>query len=148
MTIAYRLISKGWSDEQIKELAGEGFPHHIEWMTEHPDRPDAYIDQTLANAREELFHRRKLVTSPLGGNPRKAYPKKRPRRFGEFLEIDDLVRGQRKSELVTEAAQALSRSRATIYRRIALLEKHRLVETRSGRVFPNAGEDESGIAGR
>jgi hypothetical protein len=135
MTIAYRLISKGWSDEQIKELADAGFPHHVEWMAEHPDRPDAYIDQTLANAREELFERRRLVTSPLGGNPRKAYPKKRPRRFGEFPEIHGLARGQKKSELVTEAARKLRRSRATIYRRIAKLEEHGLVETRSGRIF-------------
>jgi uncharacterized membrane protein len=45
-----------------------------------------------------------------------------------------LVSGQKKSELVTETARKLRRSRATIYRRIARLEEHGLVETRSGRV--------------
>jgi hypothetical protein len=113
MAITYRLASKGWSDLQIKELADLGFPHHIEWQEQHPKDPDRYIDYTLASARERLFSKRRLVTSPHGGRPRTAYPKKRPPRFREYETAYELVRGQTRAELAAEIAEQSDRSRAT-----------------------------------
>jgi hypothetical protein len=136
MTIAYRLVSKGWSDNQITRIADECFPHHMEWVADHPNDPNHYIDTTLASARQRLFKRRGLVSSPLGGNPRKAYPKKRPFTSREFGQIKVLARGRTKAELVQEAARELDRSRTTIYRRIAELEKTGALQLHQGRLFP------------
>lgn len=135
MSITYRLVSKGWSDCQILDLADRGFPHHQEWQAANPAQPDRYMELTLAKARQRLFDERDLVSSPRGGNPRVAHPKKRAPRPDDHYEVFELARGQRKSELASDVRNHLGFSRATAYRRIQdLLRCGALVESPDERI--------------
>lgn len=135
MAITYRLVSKGWSDRHIQELADGHYPHHREWMARNPDDPNRYIAATLWNAREELLKRRGLITSPLGGHPRVAFPKKRRWTKSEDHQLRELASGQQRSDLVKEATRVLGRPRSTVYRRVSNLLKSGVLADRKGRIY-------------
>jgi hypothetical protein len=132
--ISSRLVSKGWSDRQIAQVALLGFPHHLEWKKANPSEPDRYLSATISSARCQLLAERGLVSSPRGGKTRVAYPKIRPRQPEELTKIVELAEGQPKSDLVKSAVAEHGRTRATVYRQINDLVALGRLEERNGSV--------------
>jgi hypothetical protein len=138
MAIVYRLVERGASDEQIKWLASQGFPKHIEQRGLVPDDPDGYLKTSIARARQQLFDRQGLVSSPLGGWPKKAHPRKRHQTVRDLEEVLALVNGQKRADLVREIVKRFNRSRSAAYSDIDGLAREDLVEVREGRVYRSA----------
>jgi hypothetical protein len=140
MSITYRMASRGASDRQIKDLADWGFARHIEEQELDPTAPDIYLELTIDNARRRLFEHRGLVSSPLGGWPRRRDPKKRHQTRGELEHILRSVGGQKRSELAKEIQIGFGRSRGAAYNDINGLLGVGLIEVRDHRVYRTTGD--------
>jgi hypothetical protein len=98
-SIVLRWVWDGASDRQIRELADAYLARHIE---ERPKRAYDYLDRTIFSARWYLYEKKGLISSPLGGCPRKREAKHRWTSNDELAAALELVQDQRQSEWIRE----------------------------------------------
>jgi hypothetical protein len=130
-SIVLRWVWDGASDRQIRELADAYLARHIE---ERPKRGYDYLDRTIDNARWYLYEEKGLVSSPLGGWPRKREAKHRWTSNDELAAALELVQGQRQSEWIREL-QDCGYANKTAYRIRDGLREQGLIRIEDKRVL-------------
>jgi hypothetical protein len=129
--IVSRWAWDGASDRQIIELGDSYLPRHIE---ERAKRGYDYLNRTIASARRHLYEEKGLVSSPLGGWPRKREAKYRWTTSDELAAALDLVQGQRQSGWIREL-QDCGYANKTAYRIRDELREQGLIRIEDKRVL-------------
>ena|ERR1700756_1324430 len=97
--IILRWCWDGASDRQIRALADSHLVRHIE---EKPKRGYDYIDRSLVSARRYLYEEKGMISSPLGGHPKKRAARYRHTSSDELDATLELVRGQPQADFIRE----------------------------------------------
>lgn len=135
MSIVYRLVGEGASDDQIRDLADAAFSKHIEVKGR---RGYDYIDRTIRSARRE-WYAKGWLTHPTGGRRKQRAAKHRHASLAERESYLELVRGQLLPEWVSEVTQ-MGKSRQSAYRYKDGFEREGLVEIKDGRIVRIIGQ--------
>jgi hypothetical protein len=130
-SIVLRWVWDGASDRQIIELANAYLPRHIE---ERAKRGYDYLNRTIFSARWYLYEKKGLISSPLGGCPRKREAKHRWTSDEELTAAFEMVEGQLQPEWIREL-KACGYPSKTAYRIRDRLREQGLIRIEGKRVL-------------